>query len=451
MQLEYRALWPNGAVRWIQVRGRTVEGARHRLIGVSMDVTERKADEAALRQLNETLELRIEEALRQREAAEEALRQSQKMEAIGQLTGGIAHDFNNLLTGIIGALDLIQRRIEAGRTQELDRFIDAALTSANRAAALTHRLLAFARRQPLDPKPIEVDRLVGAMEALLRSTLGEHIQLDFALEAATWRAFGDAAQLESAVLNLAINARDAMPDGGRLTIRTENLVLDPPGAQREGAEPGEYVAIQVTDTGVGMSAEVAAKAFDPFFTTKPLGQGTGLGLSMIYGFAKQSGGHARLESAPGRGATVKILLPRHLGEREAESAPMPRARNRGRGETVLLVEDDPAIRLLVGEILADLGYQTVTAEDGPAAIPILESKRRIDLMISDVGLPGLNGRGLADIARRSRPRLQVLFISGYAEDAASREGFLAEGMDLISKPFAFDRLAAKIREMLAAR
>jgi PAS domain S-box-containing protein len=385
-----------------------------------------------------------------RNQLEEQLRQSQKMEAIGQLTGGIAHDFNNLLTGIIASLDIVQRRIGQGRFEKLDRMMDAASTSAQRAAALTHRLLAFSRRQSLDVRAIDINALVASMEDLLHRTLGEQIELDVRLETGLWLGLSDANQLESALLNLAINARDAMPEGGVLTIETRNRTVtrdDGPGGPDLAA--GGYVVIRVSDTGMGMSPEIAAKAFDPFFTTKPIGQGTGLGLSMIYGFAKQSGGHVRIESEPGRGSTIELFVPRFVGSAAAEGVfaapdPLPQAH----GETVLVVEDDPAVRLLILELLDELGYRTLEATDSRSAIPVLESSARIDLVISDVGLPGMDGRQLADIARKVRPRIKILLVTGYAPDASLQSSFLGAGMQMMLKPFAVDILANKIREML---
>ena len=394
-----------------------------------------------------TAERAAEEAL---EAAQEALRQSQKMEVIGQLTGGIAHDFNNLLTGVIGSLDIVGRRIASGRTDELARFMDAAMVSAQRAGALTHRLLAFARRQSLDIRPNDVNRLIDGMQDLLQRTLGERIELNCVFGANLWTAFTDANQLENAVLNLAINARDAMPEGGRLTIETGNVRVE--GAEdveASGADPGDYVVIDVLDTGVGMSAEVAAKAIDPFFTTKPVGEGTGLGLSMVYGFAKQSRGALRILSEVGRGASVRLYLPRALQdavnlERPAAAAP------RGRGETILVVEDDPTVRLVLADVLGELGYNVLMASDARPAIPLLQSDRRIDLMMSDVVLPHVNGRKLAEIARAARPGLKILFVTGYAEDATARGAFLDPGMDLLTKPFDLDELGHKVRAMIEA-
>ncbi|HEY8614413.1 MAG TPA: PAS domain S-box protein [Roseomonas sp.] len=395
------------------------------------------------------------EAAEMLRATEEALRQSQKMEAVGQLTGGIAHDFNNLLTGVIGSLELMQRRIAAGRTSEVDRFVSAAITSANRAAALTHRLLAFSRRQPLAPKPVNANRLVASMEELLRRTIGESIQLEIVTAGGLWQTLCDPPQLESALLNLAINARDAMLGGGKLTIETCNAHLDSAYAARtREVRPGQYVCICVSDTGTGMNREVMEKAFEPFFTTKPIGQGTGLGLSMIYGFARQSDGYAKIYSEPGQGTTVKLYLPRYYGEgAEPEDAlpavEAPRAAKRG--EVVLVVEDETAVRDLVVEVLAELGYRSLEAADGPSGLRILESRERIDLLVTDIGLPGLNGRQLADAARMHRPDLKVLFMTGYAENAAINGGFLEPGMELVTKPFAIDTLAQRIRAMIEER
>ena len=398
----------------------------------------------------------------QRNELEERLRQSQKMEAVGQLTGGIAHDFNNLLTGIAGALDMVRRRLAQGRLDNVERFMDAAMTSAQRAAALTHRLLAFSRRQSLDIRALDINALVASMEDLLHRTLGEQIELVVDLGTGLWAGHSDANQLESALLNLAINSRDAMPQGGRLSIATSNIGVPPDRArQHQDLVPGDYVVIAVRDTGTGMTPDVLAKAFDPFFTTKPIGQGTGLGLSMIYGFARQSGGHVHIESTPGRGTTICLYVPRFTGSRFADQeftgsgelrgtpdtgspAPLPGAE----GETVLVVEDDPAVRLLVLEVLHELHYEAIEAVDSRTALPILCSPRKIDLMVSDVGLPGMNGRHLAEMARQYRPDLKVLFMTGYAASAAVRADFLLADMDMISKPFAIEALAVKIRDML---
>lgn len=383
------------------------------------------------------------------ESAQEALRQSQKMEAIGQLTGGIAHDFNNMLTGVIGSLDLMRRNIASGRMDRVDRYIDAATVSAQRAAALTSRLLAFGRRQSLDMKAMDVNALVAGMEELLFRTLGEQIELGTDLAPELWAASSDENQLESALLNLCINARDAMPNGGKLIIETTNTRLDERYTRdHPDVTPGDYVVLSVTDTGSGMAPTTMDKVFEPFFTTKPVGQGTGLGLSMVYGFARQSGGHVRIYSEVGQGTTVKLFLTRSLGG-EALVAAMPSPETpRGSGETVMVVEDDPSVRMIVTELLSEVGYGVLEATDADTAIPILQSNQRIDLLVSDVGLPGMNGRQLAEVARQSRPDLKILFITGYAQNAAVRAGFLADGMDMMTKPFAVDALATKIRDIL---
>ncbi|RZI78472.1 MAG: PAS domain S-box protein [Variovorax sp.] len=391
-------------------------------------------------------------ALRDSEAR---LRQSQKMEAIGQLTGGIAHDFNNLLQGITGSIEVMRRRVAAGRTEGLDRYLEAATQSAQRAASLIQRLLAFSRRQSLDPRPVDVTRLIGSMEDMLRRTLGEQVQLTVELDAGAGAAVGDESQLESAILNLAINARDAMPHGGSLRIVAREMLLGDAESQRhEGVVPGRYCAIAVTDTGIGMAPDVLAKAFDPFFTTKPIGQGTGLGLSMVYGFVQQSHGQVRIDSEPGQGTTVTLFLPRaeSLADsgNDASPDPMP-ASPQGSGEVVLVVEDEPGVRQLVLEVLEDLGYQTLQAPDGAGAIPILQSSQRIDLLVSDVGLPGINGRQLAEIARQHRPGLDVLFMTGYAAHATTRAEFLAPGMRMIAKPFAIDDFARLVEQILRER
>ncbi|QKZ05080.1 ATP-binding protein [Pseudomonas eucalypticola] len=407
--------------------------------------------EERLRQLNETLEQQVQERTAQVLQNEEALRQSQKMEAVGQLTGGIAHDFNNMLTGIIGSLELMRRRLSRGKTQDLDNLIDLGITSANRAAGLTHRLLAFSRRQSLDSQPVEMNRLVLAMDELLQRSLDESIRLDMHLDPALWVAEADPHQLESALLNLVINARDAMPNGGDLVVETSNHTLDETFTQQQGTlAVGDYVRLSVRDNGCGMPQSVINRAFDPFFTTKPIGQGTGLGLSMIYGFSKQSRGHVAIESQIGKGTTVNLYLPRFKGDTPAISPQAVEEAHRARsGETVLVVEDDSAVRLLVCEVLRELGYAYIEAAEASGALPVLNSPQRIDLLVSDVGLPGgMNGRQLAEIGRQLRPGLKVLFVTGYAEHAAVRGGFLDTGMQMITKPFTFDRLTAKVREMI---
>ena len=458
----YRTLRQDGEVRWAFARGRChydEHGRPLRFPGAVMDITRQHASEEALRQseaelreLNETLESRIQERtsalaevyerllaeMAKREQAQEALRQSQKMEAVGQLTGGIAHDFNNMLTGIIGGLDLIRHYIRTGRHADAGRFIEAAITSANRAAALTHRLLAFSRRQPLDLKRVDLNALITSMQELFIRTLGPHIRIESQLAANPWAVSSDENQLESALLNLVINARDAMPDGGTLRIATRNLEVTEPGMLAD-LPPGHYVVLSVSDSGCGMSPKVLASAFEPFFTTKPIGQGTGLGLSMIYGFVRQSGGHVQLTSEAGVGTEVSLYLPLHAGSLDAlpARAEAPSREQGARGEHILVVEDDAAVRLLVVEVLGDLGYQVMEATEANAAMALIQSDARIDLLVSDVGLPGMNGRQLADLARQRRPDLRILFMTGYAAQAAS-SGFLEPGMDLIAKPFSID-------------
>ena len=383
--------------------------------------------------------------------AEDQLRQSQKMEAVGQLTGGIAHDFNNMLTGVLGSLELIKRYVADGRTDRVDRYIEAATTSAQRAASLTQRLLAFSRRQSLDVQAVDVNRAVTGIDDLLRRTLGEGIRLNVTLAPALWNATTDANQLESALLNLAINARDAMPAGGRLTIATANVAMDAgAGHALDEFVSGDYVAVSVTDDGAGMPPEVIAKAFEPFFTTKPIGQGTGLGLSMIYGFARQTGGYVRIASELAAGTTVTLFLRRdHTGVIDPPAPATHVSRSRA-GETVMVVEDDPAVRMLIVDVLEGLGYRIIKAVDGTEAVTLLDTAPPISLLVTDVGLPGVNGRQVASHARERMPALKVLFVTGYAEQARVRSGFLDPGMDLITKPFAIDALAAKVDEMLGA-
>jgi CheY-like chemotaxis protein len=386
------------------------------------------------------------------EESREQLFQAQKMEAVGQLTGGLAHDFNNLLTGISGSLELLRTRLTQGRMSDLDRYIVIAQGATSRAASLTHRLLAFARRQTLDPKPTNANKLIAGMEDLIQRTVGPAIKLETVLGIGTWPILCDPNQLESAILNLCINARDAMPDGGRLTIETANSWLDDANARIRDMQAGQYVAICVTDTGAGMSPQVIARAFDPFYTTKPTGQGTGLGLSMVYGFAKQSGGQARLYSEVDRGTTVRLYLPRHRGDLEEEEHPprperLPHAEV---GETVFIVDDEATVRMVVTDVLEELGYSVIEASDATSGLRVLMSDVRIDLLITDVGLPGgLNGRQMADAAREKRPGLKVLFITGYAENAVIGAGRLQPGMHVLSKPFAVDQLASRIKSIIA--
>jgi hypothetical protein len=430
MRIENRLRHKDGTYRWLSWTG-TLD--QDRIYAVARDVT---AEKAAAERLK---------------ATEEELRQSQKMEAVGQLTGGIAHDFNNLLTGIVGSLDLLRTRINRGRTDNIMRYIEAAMTSANRAAALTHRLLAFARRQPLVPKIVDVKKLVASLEDLLRRTIGEAIDLKIIVPEDLWCTLCDPNQLESALLNLAINARDAMPTGGNLSIVSSNVRIDSATADATTVSPGDYICIDVTDTGEGMTTEVMARAFDPFFTTKPIGQGTGLGLSMIYGFARQSNGHVTIDSKLGQGTSIKLYLPRRQGEvaDQHKSAAKP-AEHAATGETVLVVEDEPVVRGLILEMLEEQGYQTLEADDGLSGLGILRADDHIDLLVTDVGLPGINGCQLADQAREGRPDLKVLFITGYAEGAAMSSSFLQPGMEMITKPFDLDHLSRRIRDLVSS-
>jgi PAS domain S-box-containing protein len=427
---ENRIRHKDGSFRWISWTVVSDEGYIH---AIGRDITaEREAAHALLQ-------------------AEEALRQSQKMEAVGQLTGGIAHDFNNLLTGIIGSLDLIRTRIAQDRGDQIARYIEAALSSARRAAALTHRLLAFSRRQPLDPKPVDANMLIESMTELLRGTAKEKIEIAERFAKALWLTHCDANQLENAVLNLVINARDAMPDGGRIVIETANLSIeDERAAMKHGMDLGHYVALSVADNGSGMSHDVIEKAFEPFFTTKPLGQGTGLGLSMVYGFVKQSGGHVRIQSELGCGTTVTIYLPRYVGADlpQCEAVGAVDENRPTAGATVLVVEDEPVVRALVVEMLQEMGYHVLSAADGIEGLGILQTPVPIDLLLTDVGLPGLNGRQLADAALERRPHLKVLFMTGYVENSLLREGFLGPGMEVIAKPLTVSALGKKIEAMI---
>ncbi|WP_338469001.1 ATP-binding protein [Sphingomonas sp. gentR] len=388
--------------------------------------------------------------LTEQHRTEEALRQAQKMEAVGQLTGGLAHDFNNLLTGMMGNLELLQHRVARGRLEDLDRFILAAQGAGRRAASLTQRLLAFSRRQTLDPRPTDVNRLINGLEDMLRRTMGPETSLEVVGAGGLWPACIDAGQLENALLNLCINARDAMPEGGRLTIETANKWLDDRSGRERDLPPGQYLSICVTDTGSGMDQHTIDRAFEPFFTTKPLGHGTGLGLSMIYGFARQSGGQVRIYSELGMGTTVCIYLPRYVGDTEDDVEEMVAALpDRGSG-TILIVDDEATIRHLVDEVLDEVGYTVIGAADGAAGLKVLQSGARIDLLITDVGLPnGMNGRQVADAGRSLRPGLKVLFITGYAENAAVGNGHLEPGMELLTKPFTLDALTSKVNEMMA--
>ncbi len=480
VRLEYRLRRANGEYGWAIDVGspRLDEGGEfHGHIGSVLDITERKRIEdereqlvGALSDLTDSLETRVGERteelaaanraliaqIEERERVEEALRQAQKVEAIGQLTGGVAHDFNNLLTIIIGNLETLQRHLAKGTLDpaRVNRAADSALRGAQRAAALTQRLLAFSRRQPLSPSPIDANKLIAHMSELLRRTLGEAIAIETVLAGGLWRTHADPNELESALLNLAINARDAMPEGGRLTIETANIYLDERYAARHAeVAPGQYVLVAMTDTGIGMEKEVLAQAFEPFFTTKEVGQGTGLGLSQVYGFVKQSGGHVKIYSEPGQGTTVKVYLPRLLADRDdgepADQRDTPSVDERA--QTIMVVEDDDDVRAHSVEILHELGYRVLEAPNAQVALEIMGRQPELALLFTDVGLPGgMNGRQLAEEARRRCPGLQVLYTTGYARNAIIHDGRLDPGVELITKPFSYPRLAAKLRDLLDA-
>ncbi|UZK67827.1 PAS domain-containing hybrid sensor histidine kinase/response regulator [Sphingomonas sp. M1-B02] len=448
---------PDGAVRFIRI---TVFNASDRR-RYERDLLEarRTAEQAStdLRELNADLEARVGEAVAERMKAEEALRQAQKMEAIGQLTGGVAHDFNNLLTVILGGLDTIRRQVStlpvSPATERIERSVRMASHGAERATTLTARLLAFARRQPLDPKPLDASRLVTNLADLLQRTLGETIALETVTGGGLWRTQADPGELENALVNLAVNARDAMPAGGRLTIETGNAHLDEDYVAQvpEPVVAGQYVLIAVSDTGTGMSAETLAKVFEPFFTTKEVGKGTGLGLSQVYGFVRQSNGHIRIYSEVGEGTTIKIYLPRLISEGAVAEADEPSvaAPTHGGVETILVVEDHDDLRTFSTGILRELGYEVLEAANGHSALKVLQAAHDVDLLFTDVVLPeGMDGRRLADEARRRRPGIKVLFTTGYTRNAIVHNGRLDLGVNLISKPFSFERLASKVREVL---
>ncbi|MGJ4802455.1 PAS domain-containing protein [Luteimonas sp. SDU82] len=453
--VEYRTVGrQDGVVRWVSAKGRGMfEGDRClRMVGVAIDITRRKADDARLKELNERLEQRVAEEVAGRAQVEDALRQAQKMEAVGQLTGGIAHDFNNMLATVIGPLDLLSERI-AESDPRMKRYIDLALDGAQRAAQLTQRLLAFSRQQPLQPVPLDSNRLVAGMSGLLTHSLGKSVQLETVLGAGTWWINADENQLENVILNLAVNARDAMPDGGRLTIETANCDLDHRyTAEHPGVQPGQYVRIAVSDTGAGMTPEVMAKAFDPFFTTKGVGRGTGLGLSQVYGFVKQSAGHVKIYSEPGQGTTVNVYLPRLLRsafDDEPEAAALEASAPLGdAGELVLVVEDEPTVREFSVQVLAELGYRVLEADGADTALRLLDAHPDIVLLFTDVVMPGLNGRQLADRACAARPELKVLFTTGYSRNAVVHNGVLDPGVHLIGKPFTARDLAQRVRAVI---
>lgn len=412
---------------------------------------ELRSTATALAELNASLEAHVEERTAALVQAEEALRHSQKMEAVGQLTGGLAHDFNNILAGISGSLELMKTRLAQGRIADVERYLQLAQAAVKRAAALTQRLLAFSRRQTLDPKPADLNRLVAGMHDLVTRSVGPAVAVQAVAADGLWPTFVDVGQLENALLNLCLNARDAMPDGGTVTIETENCAMDGRAARDQGLAAGDYVCLCVSDTGTGMSPEVIARAFDPFFTTKPTGQGTGLGLSMVYGFAGQSGGTVRITSELGQGTSVRLYLPRHTSQAPAEEgiereAEAPRASQR---QTILVVDDEPLVRMVASEILTELGYCILEADDGPSAVTVLQAHPDICLLLTDVGLPnGMNGRQLADVARLARPELKVLFITGYAENAVLNHGHLERGMQVMTKPFTQEALARRVKDII---
>ena len=468
LNTEFRINRPDdGALKWIQARNIIFYDAAQRpirVVGVYADVTEHKRSIVQLRAFTETLEERVRERTADlereyaaRQKAEEALRQAHKIEAVGQLTGGIAHDFNNLLTVVLGGLEAIGRQLttlpESAAASRIARAKDMALQGAQRAVTLTSRLLAFSRQQPLAPQALDANKLVAGICELLRRTLGEAVALETVLAGGLWSTFADSNQLENAVLNLALNARDAMPNGGRLTIETANCYLDEAyvAALAEPVMRGQYVMIAVADTGAGMDSGTLDKAFEPFFTTKDVGKGTGLGLSQVYGFVRQSAGHVKIYSEVGEGTTVKIYLPRHRGESDSVKAgdgALDPVRAIGT-ETILVVEDDDALRAYTTESLRELGYRVLEAAGGAAALEILKEDNNVDLLFTDVVMPGgINGRELADEAVRRRPGLKVLFTTGYTRNAIVHHGRLDPGIHLIGKPFSFQELAANVRARL---
>jgi signal transduction histidine kinase/CheY-like chemotaxis protein len=454
-------------LRWMERRSIIFydrEGRPQRVVGVSVDVTERKRALAQLHAFAECLEERVRDRTREleteneaRRRAEESLRQTQKMEAVGQLTGGVAHDFNNLLTIVLGGLEIIGRQIPdlpaSPAAQRLVRAREMALKGVHRAALLTQRLLAFSRQQPLSPQPIDANRLVGGITDLLRRTIGEEISLETVMAGALWMTHADPNQLENALVNLAVNARDAMPNGGKLTIETQKCFLDDSYVNplAEPVKAGQYVMIAVADTGTGMDPETLQRAFEPFFTTKDIGKGTGLGLSQVYGFVRQSAGHVRIYSEPGEGTVVKIYLPRYVGTgKQFDSAAAVRGVSRASGtECILVVEDDDALRAYTTEILSELGYRVLEAQRGRDALRVLEGAEKVDLLFTDIVMPGgMNGRQLADEAILRKPGLKVLFTTGYTRDAIVHHGRLDPGVAMIGKPFSMEALATKVRDIL---
>ncbi|KPW30025.1 Signal transduction histidine kinase [Pseudomonas amygdali pv. mellea] len=455
-QIEEQVNLPDGsAATWLSTKAPLLDenGEVIGLIGSSVDVTARKKAEEAVRELNQTLEQRIEQAVFEREQIEDALRHSQKMDAVGQLTGGIAHDFNNLLAGISGSLELITKRLAQGRVGDVDRYVSVAQGAVRRAASLTHRLLAFSRRQNLSPRVTNVNVLIQDMEELIARTVGPEIDIKVVAHDDLWPALIDHAQLESSLLNLCLNARDAMPNGGRIVIETANASIEECTDPDHGIPAGEHLSIRVTDTGMGMSPDTVAKAFEPFFTTKPIGAGTGLGLSMVYGFVRQSGGQIRVESVEGQGTSVVMHLPRHIAENAPRAAEPEITEEPAQhtGETVLIVDDEPSVRMLVAEVITGLGYNCLEAGDAQSGLQILQSDTRIDLLISDIGLPGgMNGREMADAAGDCRPGLPTLFITGYAKTSVLDDCHLRPCTQVLTKPFGLDALAGRVTGLIGA-
>lgn len=414
---------------------------------VESELTERRRAEMELQSLNQTLEKRVEDEIGERLKTEEQLRQAQKMEAVGQLTGGIAHDFNNMLAVVIGGLNLMRRRI-AKKEFDIERFVEGAMDAANRAAALTQRLLAFSRQQPLAPEVVQVNKMIAGMSDLLDRAIGETIAIEVVPAAGLWKVRADVAQLESAILNLAVNARDAMPNGGKLTIETMNASIDEKYARDYALAPGQFVLVAITDTGAGIAPEIVEKVFEPFFTTKEVGKGSGLGLSQVYGFVRQSGGHVKIYSEQGFGTTVKIYLPRYRGEVSASKPGASSPADGGRSETILVVEDDERVRAISSETLRELGYTVIEATSGRDAIGFVEQGVAPDLLFTDVVMPEMSGRELAGILQKLQPGLKVLFTTGYTRNAIVHNGVLDEGTHLLSKPFNIEDLASKVRSIL---
>jgi PAS domain S-box-containing protein len=449
--IQYRTIGLNDKIeRWIAATGSAhfEDGRATRFIGTVIDITARKRTEATLQTLNATLEQRVLEEVAERAKAEDHLRQAQKMEAVGQLTGGIAHDFNNMLAVVIAGLNLTQRKLAKGETDVI-RFIEGALEGAQHAAELTKRLLAFSRQQPLAPKRFNLNRLVSSMSELLTRTLGETIKVETVLGAGLWQVEADPAQLESALLNLAVNARDAMPGGGRLTIETGNAHIDRPSAKEYFLPEGQYVLIGVTDTGTGMTPDVIKKAFDPFYTTKGVGKGTGLGLSQVYGFVRQSGGHVKIYSEVGVGTTMKIYLPRAVeGPAEEAATPSETVHGGAATELIMVVEDDDRVRAMAVEALRELGYSVAAMSSPGDALEAIRGGSVPDLLFTDVVMPEMSGRELVDQVEALRPTLKVLFTTGYTRNAIIHNGTLDRGTELLSKPYTIDELARKVRAIL---